>query len=238
MEQALKTLQWAWISSALSRKSEKKKNPTNFFFREKKKGGKRIGECVRLSQSRLGLMDCCGHGKVDHHWDPTWLHQGERLIQLQQPHQRWRRHVSSAGGAGINLKAETKQITQSRAANRHNNSRVSETKCLVKQAACCLIAALSHLRSSSWRKFLPSEDKVGRAARRFWKDGGDLERKKKGKENRNQPGGSDSPPLNAKHAKSAKPASEQRADVLRERLSVAKPLRYDALLIVDLSTES
>lgn len=99
-------------------------------------------------------------GIVDHHWDPTWLHQGEYVIQLQQPHQQWRTmcplwwgrsgdknqkpplmEAKPQSGAQIN--------TQNQAANSYDNSRVSERKHFVKQTVCCLIAVFSHLRSLS-----------------------------------------------------------------------------------------
>lgn len=75
-----------------------------------------------------------------------------------------------ARGGGIHQKHQRQRSLKAKspnkyavfgAANRHNNSRVSETKRLVKQAACRLIAALSHSWSSLRQKFHWSEDKVG-----------------------------------------------------------------------------
>lgn len=109
-------------------------------------------------------------------------------------------------------KAQTN--TESGAANRHNNSRVSETKRLVKQAACRLIAALSHLKSLLRQKFLWSEDKVGRVARRIVPErwGGKktfqcIKQQQSGIKWLRL-GGNDSPPL----TQTSKPAREQCVD--------------------------
>lgn len=92
---------------------------------------------------------------VDHHWDPTWLHRGEYVIQLQQPRQqrhtmcplRWGR----SGDKNQSHRWWRQRLinTWNQATNSHNNSRVSERKHFVKQTVCSLIAVFSHSHSLS-----------------------------------------------------------------------------------------
>lgn len=109
-------------------------------------------------------------GRVAHHWDSTWPHLSESVIQLQPPHQRWR--AMCPGGVAVVQKPKLMEAeprskaqinTRNQAANSHDNSRVSERKHFVKLTVCCLIAVFSHLHSLSqqlswWR------DGVGWAA--------------------------------------------------------------------------
>lgn len=107
------------------------------------------------------LSDRWRTGEVDHHWDPTWLHQGEYVIQLQRLRQqrramcplRWGRRGDKKPKATEWWRQEPQSGAQintwNQAANNHDNSRVSERKHFVKQTVCCLIAVFSHLHSLS-----------------------------------------------------------------------------------------
>lgn len=103
--------------------------------------------------------------QVDHHWDPTWLHQGECVIQLQPPPQQqhtmcplwWGRTGDKEKQKKQSLRGwrqEPQSVAQTntwnQAVNSHDNSRVSGRK-QVKQTVCCLIVVFSQLSGLSLR---------------------------------------------------------------------------------------